>query len=227
MGTHGKPASDNSARGKDHEPHSLQDDDGKWSLAARRPGDPTWPRWGPASRVEAGIGCSKSCGGRAFGPELKSDQQKTTKVIPRPHPDEPTPSQPSYRFSLKRILLRLGLLDQTNGSGSELPTPQLLVTRLEAQIQKLELRLKTEQALCQMQREELSKLRVQVNRIEVLEADLVIERESSSRLVHWLQAAEEELADLRQVAATGSTCVNPNLGQRRFDVSKTPLPSPG
>lgn len=78
-----------------------------------------------------------------------------------------------------------------------------------------------------MQREELSKLRVQVNRIEVLEADLVIERESSSRLVHWLQAAEEELADLRQVAATGSTCVNPNLGQRRFDVSKTPLPPPG
>ena len=163
-----------------------------------------------------------------FGPELKSDQQKTTKVIPRPHPDEPTPSQPSsYRFSLKRILLRLGLLDQTNGSGSELPTPQLLVTRLEAQIQKLELRLKTEQALCQMQREELSKLRAQVNRIDVLEADLVIERESSSRLVHWLQAAEEELADLRQVAATGSTCVNPNLGQPRFDASKTPLPPPG
>src|SRR4030095_12819322 len=56
----------NSSRRKDHEPHSLQDDDGKWSLAARRPGDPTWPRWGPASRVEAGIGCTKACGGRAF-----------------------------------------------------------------------------------------------------------------------------------------------------------------
>jgi hypothetical protein len=158
-----------------------------------------------------------------FGPELKSDQQKMTKVIPWPHPDEPTPSRPSSsRFSLKRILLRLGLLDQTNGSGSELPTPQLLVTRLEAQIQKLELLLKTEQALCQMQREELSKLRAQANRIDVLEADLVIERESGSRLVHWLQVAEEELANLRQVTATNSTCVNPNLGQPRFEVSKTP-----
>ena len=73
-----------------------------------------------------------------------------------------------------------------------------------------------------MQREELNKLRAKVNRIDVLEADLVIERESGSRLVHWLQVAEEELANLRQVTATYSKCVNPNLGQPRFDVSKTP-----
>lgn len=158
-----------------------------------------------------------------FGPELKSDQQKMTKVIPRPHPDEPTLSRPSSSgFSLKGILQRFGLLDQTNGSGSEFPTPQPLAIRLEAQIQKLELLLKTEKALCRMQREELDKLRAKVNRIDVLEAELVIERESSSKLVHWLQVAEEELADLRQVAATYSTYVNPNLGQPRFDVSKTP-----
>jgi hypothetical protein len=134
-----------------------------------------------------------------FGPELNPDQQKMTKVVSRPRPDKPTPSRPaSSRFSLKRILIRLGLLDQTNGSGPEVPTPQLLVTRLEAQIQKLELLLKTEQALCRTQREELTRLRAQVNRIHVLEADLAVERESGSQLVHWLQAAEEELTDLRR-----------------------------
>ena len=67
-------------------------------------------------------------------------------------------------FSLKGILQRFGLLDQTSGSGSEFPTPQPLAIRLEAQIQKLELRLKTEKALCRMQREELDKLRAKVNR---------------------------------------------------------------
>ena len=132
-----------------------------------------------------------------FGPELKPDQQKTTKVVSRPQPDKSIPSRPvSSRFSLKGILIRLGLRDQTNGS--EFPTPQLPVTRLEAQVQKLELLLKTEEALCRTQREELTKLRAQVNRIHVLEADLAIERESSSQLVHWLQVAEEELADLRR-----------------------------
>jgi len=134
-----------------------------------------------------------------FGPELKPDLQKMTKVVSRPQPDKPTPSRPpSSRFSLKRILIRLGLLDQTNSSGPEFPTPQLLVTRLEAQIQKLELLLKTEQAFCRTQREELTRLRAQVNRIHVLEADLAVERESGSQLVHWLQVAEEELTDLRR-----------------------------
>jgi len=133
-----------------------------------------------------------------FGPELKSDQQKMTKVVSRPQPDKTTPSRAPSRFSLKGILIRLGLLDHTNGSGPEFPASQLLVTRLEAQVQKLELLLKTEEALCRTQREELTKLRVQVNRIHVLEADLATERESGSQLVHWLQVAEEELADLRR-----------------------------
>jgi hypothetical protein len=134
-----------------------------------------------------------------FGPELKPDQQKMPEAVSWPQPDTPTPSQPaSSRFSLKGILIRLGWLDQTNGgSGPESPPPQLLVTQLEVRIQKLDSLLKAEQALCHAQREELSELRAQAKRINILEADLVIERESGARLVHWLQEAEQELADLR------------------------------
>ena len=75
------------------------------------------------------------------------------------------------------MLVWLGLHDQTHGSGPKVSPAQLLVTRLEAQIQELELSLRTEQT-----------------RIDVLEAELAIERESSSRLVHWLQEAEKERA---------------------------------
>ena len=128
-----------------------------------------------------------------FGPELKPEQQKTIKVIS--HTTKATPSQSAApRFSLKGVLVRLGLHNKTDVSDPKLPTLQLLVIRLEAQIQKLELSLRTEQALCQTQREELNKLRAQVGRIDVLEAELATERESSSRLVHWLQEAEKELA---------------------------------
>lgn len=135
-----------------------------------------------------------------FGPELNLEQQNMAKVVS--HGAKPTPSQPvASRFSIKGILVRLGLQDQTKGADPKVPTGQPLVTRLEAQIHKLELRLRTEQALCQTQREELSKLRAQVNRIDVLEAELVIERESSSQVVHWLQGAEKELAGLRGQAA--------------------------
>lgn len=134
-----------------------------------------------------------------FEPELKPNQQEMTEVVSQPHPDKPTPSRPaSSRFSLEGILIRLGLLDQTNDSGPEFPPPQLLVTQRETQIQELELRLKTEQALCRAQCEELAKFSAQVNRINVLEADLAVERESGARLVHWLEVAEEELADLRR-----------------------------
>jgi len=96
------------------------------------------------------------------------------------------------------MLVWLGLHEQTNGSGPKVLPAQLLVTRLEAEIQELELSLRTEQTLGQTQREELTKLRAQVNRIDVLEAELAIEHESSSRLVHWLQEAEKELAWLRR-----------------------------
>ena len=124
-------------------------------------------------------------------------QQNTSKVIS--HPAKPTPSQPpASRFSLEGMLVWLGLHEQTNGSGPKVLPAQLLVTRLEAEIQELELSLRTEQTLGQTQREELTKLRAQVSRIDVLEAELAIEHESSSRLVHWLQEAEKELAWLRR-----------------------------
>lgn len=136
-----------------------------------------------------------------FGPELAPNKLSMTKAVSRPSFDKPTPSPPaSSHISLKRILIGLGWLNETNeGPGSEPPSPPLQVTRLKTQMQKLQLRLKTEQALCQVQREELTKLRAQVNRIEVLEAHLETERESGARLAQWLEEAEQELADLRGV----------------------------
>ena len=105
----------------------------------------------------------------------ESMQQKTSNV--RSRPVKPAPSHPpAARFSLEGMLVWLGLHEQTNGFGPKVPPAQLLVTRLESQIQELELSLRTEQT-----------------RIDVLEAELAIERESSSRLVHWLQEAEQEL----------------------------------
>ncbi|HXH86016.1 MAG TPA: hypothetical protein VNI35_04275 [Nitrospira sp.] len=135
-----------------------------------------------------------------FGSELESDQQKTPKMVLLPKPDKLTPSQPNRsRFSLKAMLIWLGLLDQTNGGARpESPSPEILVPRLKARIQKLESLLKAERVLCQAQREELSKLRVQANRNDILEKDLAIERESGAQLVHWLQEAEQELANLRR-----------------------------
>ena len=135
-----------------------------------------------------------------FGPALTPDQEKMIKVGSQPPQlDEPTSSRSaSSRFSLKTILIGLGLVEKTTDAAPELPAPQLLVARLETQVQQLEWRLKTEQALCLAQREQLTKLGAQVNRIHALEADLAVERESGSRLAHWLQEAEQELASLRR-----------------------------
>ncbi|MGA6826829.1 hypothetical protein ACO9S2_04340 [Nitrospira sp. NS4] len=136
-----------------------------------------------------------------FGPDLETNQQKRPDVASRPRAGKPAPSQPaSAGLSLKGLLRWLGLLDQTNGgSGPESPSPELLVTRLEARIHNLEVLLKAERALCQTQREELSALRAQATRADALEADLAIERESATRLVHWLQEVEQELAGMRRV----------------------------
>lgn len=135
-----------------------------------------------------------------FGPQVQTNQQKMPRVISRPQAVKPTPSQPAAsRFSLKAMLIRIGLLDETkSGADPGSPSPQRMITRLEARIQRLESLLKAEQTLCQAQREELNKLRAQAKRIDVLEADLAIERESGAQLVHWLQETEQELADVRQ-----------------------------
>src|SRR5262249_26872145 len=132
-----------------------------------------------------------------FGPELMTGQPKTSTVIA--HPAKPSPSlPPAARFSLDGMRGWLGLHDETKVSGPKVPPAQLLVTQLEAQIQALGLSLRAEQTLGQTAREELTKVRAQVSRIDVLEAELATERESSSQLVHWLQEAEKELVWLRQ-----------------------------
>ena len=132
-----------------------------------------------------------------FGPDSMIGQQKTSKVIA--HPAKSTPSHPpAARFSLEGMRGWLGLHDQSNRSAPKVPPAQLPVTRLEAQIHALELSLRTEQTLGQTAREELTKVRTQVRRIDVLEAELATERESSSQLVHWLQEAEKELVWLRR-----------------------------
>ena len=137
-----------------------------------------------------------------FSSELKPDQPKMPKITLQPPVDKATPSCPSSsRFSLKGMLIGLGLIDVTNGGGGpELPSPQLQLTRLEAQIKRLESLLEAEKSLCQAQREELITLRAQINRIDVLETDLAIERESGTQLVRWLQEAEQELAGLRRIS---------------------------
>lgn len=135
-----------------------------------------------------------------FGPHVQTNQQKMPRVASRPQAVKPTPSQPAASgFSLKTMLIWLGLMEQTNGGADPgSPSSQRMITRLEARVQKLESLLKAEQTLCQAQREELNRLRTQANRIDVLEADLAIERESGAQLVQWLQEAEQELADLRR-----------------------------
>jgi hypothetical protein len=84
-----------------------------------------------------------------FGRELKSDQQKRLKVVSQPRTVKPIPSRPaSSRFSLKGMLIWLGLRNQPNGGFRQAPpSPQLPVARLEARIQRLESLLKAEQAL--------------------------------------------------------------------------------
>ena len=127
-----------------------------------------------------------------LGQALMPGQQKRSNVIA--HLAKPTPADPpAARFSLDGMREWLGLHDQTKVSGPKVSPAQLLVTRLEAQIQALELNLRTEQTLGQTQREELTRIRAQVSRIEVLEAELATERESSSQLVQWLQETEKEL----------------------------------
>jgi hypothetical protein len=103
------------------------------------------------------------------------------------HPAKSTSAHsPAARFSLGGMRGWLGLHDQNNRPSPKVPPAQLLVT-LEAQIQALELSLRTEQTLGQTALQELTKVRAQMSKIDVLEAELAIERESGARLVHWLE----------------------------------------
>ncbi len=156
---------------------------------------------GPLHATRAVPDVQKHSVDELFDPELKPDQHKMTKVESQAEPGTQGPSSPTFsRFSLKGLLVRLGWLDPAADSiGPEPSLPQPRVTRLETRIQELEMLLKNEQALCLAQHKELIKLRAQAKRIDLLEADLAIERESGTQLVHWLQEAEQELAGLRRV----------------------------
>lgn len=68
--------------------------------------------------------------------------------------------------------------------------------KLEERVRILESLLRIQKLHCQTQCEELAALRSQVSRIEQLQAELTVERESGERLVQWLQEAEQKLADV-------------------------------
>jgi hypothetical protein len=152
-----------------------------------------------------------------FGPEQAPPLRKHPETVKQHQAGiSAPPQQASTGLSLKSLLLRLGLIDETKGErGREPASPQLLVVRLEERIRTLELLLKAERSLCQAQRDELEKLRSQTKRIDALEADLATERESGKQLVHWLLEAEQELARIHVVFS--------KLEPVRLD-DKTPLP---
>ena len=101
------------------------------------------------------------------------------------------------RFSLKTILVQFGVL-RPGGQRPrhELRSEEASKGRLEGRIQALESLLRAEQACSRIQREELARLRSQVKRLEELQTDLTIERESVKLLVQWLEEAEQKLADI-------------------------------
>ena len=116
--------------------------------------------------------------------EVRSSFQRTRQEAPA-------------RFSLKTILIQFGVLRPTEQRPRhEFRSEQAPKGRLEGRIQALESLLKAEQAHSRIQREELDKLRSQVKRLEELQTDLTIERESANLLVQWLQEAEQKLADV-------------------------------
>jgi hypothetical protein len=132
----------------------------------------------------------------SFGPELRPNQQKipdrsTSKIHAQTSSQFATP-----RGSLKAFFSRLGKY-RPSGHAPKHESVQEQ-KQLEARVQALESLLKAERALCRAQREELARLRTEVNQIDALEADLAIERESGKQLVQWLEEAEQELAEVRR-----------------------------
>ncbi len=136
-----------------------------------------------------------------FGSDQEVSQRMRPEPIVKPQRIEPTqPNKPGRERSLKSLLHRLGLSGESVERRTKQPdAPILLVSRLEEQVRALESKLKAEQALSRAQRDELGKLRSQALRIDRLEADLAIERESGKQLVHWLLEAEQELARVHHV----------------------------
>ncbi len=132
-----------------------------------------------------------------FGQEEESRHRIKAGAAAKPEVKRPVPPAQNVSFaaSIRKWLLRLGLVDETRPPASpEKALPQLQVARLEERVKTLESLLKAEKILNQAQRDELGKLRARNARIDHLEADLATERESGKQLVQWLLEAEQELA---------------------------------
>ncbi|MBA5866970.1 MAG: hypothetical protein GDA67_09795 [Nitrospira sp. CR1.3] len=132
----------------------------------------------------------------SFGPQLKPGQGKTPERGNRPKAQVMSPRLVSSGRSLKAILMQMSQFRPSPQVPPQEPGPDQ--KQLKERVGELESLLKSERALCDAQREELAKLRSRVKRLDSLEGDLTIERESSKQLVDWLQAAEQELADYRE-----------------------------
>jgi hypothetical protein len=135
-----------------------------------------------------------------FDPHMNGNCAKNPHEAKRPAAGGRSCTRPEPSpFSLKTILIRLGLLREASKPPmpESPPLPNPTVT-LEKRVEILESLLKTGHARCQKQVEELTVLRSQLKPFDELQADLVIEREAGRQLVQWLQEAEQQLADVQR-----------------------------
>lgn len=136
-----------------------------------------------------------------FAPTPTPNRAKGTDGVKQLHAHGGIPSNsfPS-RFSWRSILIWLGVLGRTGRKQPLEPClrqgPQNSMGKLEERVRILESLLRIQKLHCQTQCEELAALRSQVSRIEQLQVELTVERESGERLVQWLQEAEQKLADV-------------------------------
>lgn len=134
-----------------------------------------------------------------FGPLPGSTQTKGPSRAKSLAVDVRSSNKPGpARFSLKTILIQLGLLHEVGKPPTPEPPPAPISTaKLEKRVQVLESLLIAEHVRCQQQVEELALLRTRLKPIDELQADLAIERESGKQLVQWLQEAEQQLAAIQ------------------------------
>lgn len=139
-----------------------------------------------------------------FGSSSESHQTKGPHRAKPLAADLRSSAQPApARFSLKTILIQLGLLHE----GGKAPTPEpppapISTAKLEKRVQILASLLRAEHARCQKQVEELAVLRSRLTSIDELQADLAIEREAGKQLVEWLQEAEQQLGVIQSRRVT-------------------------
>lgn len=106
----------------------------------------------------------------------------------------------SPTFSWKTVAGWLGLQNRSEPPPTRPKSirPQKTHGILEEKVRVLTSALKSEQARCQAQQEEIQLLRNEVKRMEQLQAELTVERVSGKLLVEWLQELEQRLYDIRE-----------------------------